>query len=81
MANALVELVKPRENVNNLPEFFWMHLKKDIEQLSQVTGRGLEDSAIIIHLVLRGILTNESPTRKNNNRNTQNLYLVISLFS
>lgn len=64
MAAELVELVKPRQNVNILPEFFWMHLKKDIEQLSQVTGKGLEDSAIIVHLVLHGILTKESLTCK-----------------
>ncbi len=64
MAEGLVKLVKPCDNVYDLPEFFWMHLRKDIEQLSQVTGRGLEDAVIIIHLVLHGILTKESPTCK-----------------
>ena len=58
----LADLVKPRVNPNNLPEFFWMHLNKDIEQLSRVTGKSLDESAIIIHLVLRGILTKAPPT-------------------
>ena len=58
----LADLVKPHVNPNNLPEFFWMHLNKDIEQLSRVTGKSVDESAIIIHLVLRGILTKAPPT-------------------
>ncbi len=65
VAAELAALVKPPVNPNNLPEFFWMHLRKDIEQLSRVTGKGLDESAIIIHLVLHGILTRPLPTSKN----------------
>ena len=65
MAAELAALVKPHVNPNNLPEFFWMHLRRDIEQLSRVTGKGLDESAIMIHLVLQGILTKGPPTCKN----------------
>ena len=53
----LARLVKPSIKPQLLPEFFWMHLKKDIDHLSRVTGKGLEESAIIVHLVLRKMLT------------------------
>ncbi len=52
----LAALVNPQVNPNSLPKFFWKHLQKDIAHLSRVTGKGLDESAIIIHLVLRNIL-------------------------
>ena len=61
----IVALVKPHVEPENLPEFFWMHLKRDIEQLSEVIGRGLDETAIIIHLVLYTVLTSPSPTCEN----------------
>ncbi len=66
MVAELAALVKPLINPNNLPEFFWMHLRKDIEQLSRVIGKGLDEATISIHLVLRDILTKSPPTCKNN---------------
>ena len=56
MSAELAELVKPPVKHDLLPQFFWMHLKKDIEHLSRVTGRGMEESALIIHFVLHDIL-------------------------
>ena len=47
-----------------LPEFFWGHLCKDIEQLSRVTGKGLEESALVVHHVLHNIFTMEPPSCK-----------------
>ena len=38
-----------------------MHLSKDIEHLSRVTGKGIEESALIVHLVLHRIFTIEPP--------------------
>ena len=61
---SLAELVKPFVQPQHLPEFFWRHLQKDIEHLSQVTGKGLEEAAIIVHLILKGILTKQPPTCK-----------------
>ena len=66
MAAELAALVKPCISPNNLPQFFWEHLLKDIEHLSVVTQKGLEETATIIHLVLHGILTKSSPTCKIN---------------
>ena len=40
----------------NLPEFFWMHLEKDIKCLMQCMGRGVDECAIVIHLVLQQIM-------------------------
>ncbi len=61
VAAELAALVRPHVKPNKLPEFFWMHLRKDIEQLSRVTGKGLDEAAIIVHLVLRDILTKPPP--------------------
>ena len=58
----LAKLVKPAVNPQQLPEFFWMHLRKDIEHLSRVTGEGMEESAIIVHLVLQDMLSTNGKT-------------------
>ena len=60
----LVPLVKPRVDPQYLPEFFWMHLSRDIEHLSHVTGKSMEDSAMIVHLVLNEIATRMIPNCK-----------------
>lgn len=62
----IAHLVKPFVHPEHLPEFFWMHLTRDIEHLSRVTGKGVEDSAIIVHLVLCEMLTNIMPDCKLN---------------
>ena len=43
--------------LKSLPELFWKHLRKDIEHLSKVSGKGIEEAALIIHMVLSEILT------------------------
>ena len=73
---ALAELVKPAVNPKLLPQFFWMHLRKDMEHLSRVTGKGMEESAIIIHLVLQHMLC----SGKNNN-DQKNVMFLIALYS
>ena len=57
-------LTPPHVHVQHLPEFFWEHMKKDIEHLSHVTGKSIEDSVILVHLVLREVLTNKLPDSK-----------------
>ena len=57
---AIADLVTPV--TVNLQEFFWAHLEKDIELLGRDTGRGLDEAVMIVHLVLRHILTTEPPT-------------------
>ncbi len=61
---SLSQLVKPFVHPPHLPEFFWMHLRRDLHQLSSLTGKGLEQSAIIVHLVLKNILTVQHPPCK-----------------
>ena len=60
----LVQIIKPFVNPQNIPEFLWMHLKKDIEHLSCVTGRGFEESTIIVHLVLHEMLSVKSHSKQ-----------------
>ena len=58
----LLRLVKPQlPNATELPEFFWHHLERDLQLLGQATGKSVDEAAIILHLVLRGILTQEPP--------------------
>ena len=39
-----------------LPEFFWGHLERDIQLLARALGKNLEEAAIVIHLVLKNVL-------------------------
>ena len=41
--------------------FFWNHLQKDIEQLSLATERSIDEASVIVHLVLKEILTKKEP--------------------
>ena len=53
----IARVTKGQEKGIGLPEFFWMHLEKDIECLRRVTRRGVEECVIIVHLVLQQMLT------------------------
>ena len=56
----LVELAKVTKGQvppGGLPEFFWRHLERDLECLGRCTGRGVDECAMIVHLVLQNILT------------------------
>ena len=57
----IVQLVKPQVPAPALAEFFWRHLDKDIQLLGRAVGKGYEEAAIIVHLVLKEILTNPPP--------------------
>ena len=58
----LIQLVKVDIRARDLPEFFWHHLERDMELLGKATGKSVDDSAIIVHLVLREILLRDPPT-------------------
>ena len=60
----LTQLVKVDVHPQDLPEFFWYHLEKDMELLGAATGKSVDDSAIIVHLVLKEILLRDPPTRE-----------------
>lgn len=42
-----------------LPEFFWGHLEKDVELLARALGKNHQEAAIVVHLVLQNILTSD----------------------
>ena len=58
---AISSLVIPYVPPQQLPEFFWAHLEKDLELLGQDTGKGLDEIAMIMHLVLRQIVVTNPP--------------------
>ena len=58
----LLQLVKPAVRPNELPEFFWGHLERDLQLVGVALGKNVEEAAIIVHLVSRHILTSD-PTR------------------
>ena len=54
----LLALVHPRlRGPQELPEFFWGHLERDIQLLAVALGKNHEEAAIVVHLVLHNILT------------------------
>ncbi len=56
----IVEVVKG-VRPQDLAEFFWFHLVKDLECMQRSTGRGMDECVMIMHLVLKEILgTNPS---------------------
>ena len=61
----LVQLVKVGVRPQDLPEFFWHHLERDMELLGSAIGKSMDESAIIVHLVLREILLKDPPTCEN----------------
>ena len=58
----LTQLVKVAVRPRDLAEFFWRHLESDIELLGSATGKSMDESAIIVHLVLKQILSRKPPT-------------------
>lgn len=59
---AIGSLVSSPVSPDNLPEYFWAHLEKDLELLVADTGKGLDECIMIMHLVLKRILTVKPPT-------------------
>ena len=54
----LLELVKSGlTSPQELPEFFWGHLERDVQLLAKALGKNPEDATIVIHLVLKNIVT------------------------
>ncbi len=57
----LARIVKPHVPPQHLSEFFWRHLEQDIKHLSIATGRSIDDAILLVHLVLKEMLTKEPP--------------------
>ena len=74
----LARIVKPFVHPQYLPEFFWKHLEHDIKQLSITTGRNEDDATLLIHIVLKEILTKTPPT--GNFGNSFNCYNAVFVF-
>ncbi len=47
--------------LQDLAEFFWLHLEKDLECMQNSTGRGVDECVMILYLVLKQILTSDYP--------------------
>lgn len=46
---------------SKLSQFFWKHLKVDMEALSAAVGRNLEETALLVHLVLKEVSSRDPP--------------------
>ena len=55
----LLALVKTGVRPQELPEFFWGHLERDIQLLARALGKNQEEAAIVVHLVVQNILTTD----------------------
>ena len=56
--NSLKKLVKMTgSRAGRLPEYFWGHLERDLELVGQALGKNVEEAAILVHLVIKSILT------------------------
>ena len=64
MIETLAQLVSPPVAPSDLPEFYWRHLERDVQDLSEITSRGIDECAMIIHLVLGDILSKSPPACK-----------------
>lgn len=53
----IAQLVKPHVRPQELGEFFWKHLEKDVELLGEALGKGLDEASLVVHLVLMTIAT------------------------
>ena len=54
----LLELVKSGlTSPQELPEFFWGHLERDVQLLAKALGKNPEDAAIVVHLILRNVIS------------------------
>ncbi|XP_067860144.1 E3 ubiquitin-protein ligase rnf213-alpha-like isoform X2 [Heptranchias perlo] len=56
----ITEMVRPQ--VQNVTEFLWRHLEKDLVQLGKSLGKNIDDTATCIHLVIDKLL--DQPHRK-----------------
>ena len=58
----LLYLVKTVETRTDLPEFFYQHLERDLQDLARHTGQNFEEAVFLIHIVIKSLME----TAKNN---------------
>ena len=63
---AISSITTFRITARELPEFLWRCLITDLQDLSKILGRGLEECAVVLHLVLRQIQITSIPTEGSN---------------
>ena len=51
----MFDVVHPTVSFEDLPQFFWLHLMRDLEMLSKVIGYSVDDTALLVHLILKGM--------------------------
>jgi len=76
----LLQLVKPAVQPHALPEFFWDHLERDLQLVGVALGKNVEEAAIVVHLVIKHILTS-GPTRSEMKGCILCVHLLTSIIS
>ena len=51
----MLDFIHPTVKPEDLQQFFWQHLIRDLELLSKVIGYSVDDAALIVHLILQGV--------------------------
>ena len=60
----LLDLTKGKVRPADLPFFFWQHLQCDIDILSRAIGKSKDESCLILHMILKDIVTEERNIRE-----------------
>lgn len=47
--NNVISMAMP---TNAVPAFLWQHIQCDLEVLSRAIGKGIDDSALLVHLLI-----------------------------
>ena len=51
----MLDVIHPTVKPEDLPQYFWQHLIRDLGLLSKVIGYSVDDAALIVHLILQKI--------------------------
>ena len=52
----LLSLVKTVTTHTDLPQFFYQHLDRDLQDLARHTGQNFEEAVFLIHIVLKSLV-------------------------
>ena len=50
-------MIEPEIAAENAPEFVWNHLQKDLKNLAEALGKNIDDTSVVVHMVLQQMLT------------------------
>ena len=65
LPKAIAQVITPPDEPEQVAEFLWKHMQRDLDVLGRALGRSVDDAALTVHLVLQQmILLNGGQTGK-----------------